>query len=136
MEIVITLLVLVTVMVAQVCGIAFLMARFYRVAPPGKVLVRAGHGGPKAIGGVGIIVIPGLHSLHVVHAELELLNCGKQEVLVQLRQTREDILRAFEAFGTTEPSELVPMLEETIRATADDDTVLAKRLAEVGYRRI
>jgi len=135
-EIQITLVILVIVML-QLLGMVFAFHRFYRRVPPGKIGVRTGHGpGPKIIRTAGIFVIPPLHQFDFVHAEVESLGCNGREILVQVGEDANDVLKARTAFGQKQVDEIRRLLQEMVDSADGAEKVIDAKLAEVGYRRI
>jgi hypothetical protein len=120
----------------QIAAMAIALRRFYWIAPPGKVGVRSGVGGPRPVSLGGILVVPGFHQIYTIHAEVESLGYKHSKIVVQLQIDREHILRAFQALATKQGDELRQQLQGIVDSTQGDESVVNMQLAEVGYRMI
>lgn len=81
-------------------------------------------------------MIPILHQLDLVHAEVESLGCKGHEILVQVGEDTNDVLKARTAFGQKQIDEIRRLLQEMVDSADGDEKVVDAKLAEVGYRRI
>jgi uncharacterized membrane protein YqiK len=133
-EIVVILLIVTVMVVIQVAAMALVLGRFYRKAPPGKILVRAGHGGMRVVSGGGVFVIPAIHRFVLMDAEVESLNYDGKEILVQIGEQPEEVIRACKAFGQKPIEEIKRLLQTMVDSADGSESALKEKLAEVGYR--
>ncbi len=136
-EIHITIVVVLVVMIVWLLAMALAIRRFYIIVPAGTIGVRTGHGPePRIVRTAGIFVIPIVHQLDLVHAEVESLDGKGHEILVQVDEGRGDVLKARTAFGQKPIDEVRRLLQQIVDAADGDEKAIDVKLAEVGYRRI
>ncbi len=81
-------------------------------------------------------MIPVLHQLDLVHAEAEPLDSKDTEVLVQVGEQADDVLRAYQAFGSKQLEQIRFLLQRLADSAVGDEALIGGKLGEVGYRRI
>jgi uncharacterized membrane protein YqiK len=110
--------------------------RFYVRVPPGRVAVRTGGGGARVVRGDNVFVIPLVHRMDFVHAEVEQLDLEGKELSVQLGDQIEEVIQAFHAFGAKPVDEIRRLLQAIVDSAKGDESAAEAKLAQVGHRSI